>query len=272
MVCGDRSVTGKTVLTVSGLIDAEQQHMRGRSLVALLNRISLQLRRLLNNEYQRSEWIQRQLQLLPPGSRILDAGCGRQPYRAFCRHLAYYAQDFGRYEMDEKESLTAAKRPYVYGRIDYTGNIWEIDEQDAFFDAILCTEVFEHIPYPNRALAEFARLLKGGGRLILTVPSNALRHMDPFFYYSGFTDRFLTLALAETGFHDVNIVPEGSYHAWLMVEEARTMRHEGFFAWLALWPAFIYHYLRQRRATEKEINTLCFGYYVTAVKGPGGSP
>ena len=229
------------------------------------------LKRLLNNEYQRKEWIQRQLSLLPPDSLILDAGCGRQPYRAFCRHLIYYAQDFGRYETDEKDSLTAAKTAYVYGNLDYTGNIWEIDEQDAFFDAILCTEVFEHIPYPNRTLKEFARLLKPGGNLILTVPSNALRHMDPFFYYSGFSDRYLRLALGENGFRDVCIMPVGSYHAWLMVEEARTIRHEGLLACMALWPAFLYHYLRQRRPSEKEINTLCFGYHVTAIKGAGGS-
>lgn len=240
--------------------------------MSILKKVLFQLKRLLNNEYQRSEWIQGQLSLLPSGTLILDAGCGRQPYRRFCSHLVYYAQDFGRYQMDVKESLTAAETPYVYGKLDYTGNVWEIDEKDAFFDAILCTEVFEHIPYPNRALAEFARLLKLGGRLILTVPSTALRHMDPFFYYSGFSDRYLQQALSENGFRDIHIVPVGSYHAWLMVEEARTMRYEGLFAWMTLWPSFLYHYLRQRRPSEKEINTLCFGYHVTAVKDMGGSP
>jgi len=239
--------------------------------MASFQKVLFRLKRLLNNEYQRSEWIQKQLGLLPPGARILDAGCGGQPYREFCSHLAYHAQDFGRFETDEKVSLTAAKAPYQYGKLDYTGNIWEIDEEDAFFDVILCTEVFEHIPYPNRTLAEFSRLLKPGGRLILTVPSNAHRHMDPFFYYTGFSDRYLHLALGENGFCQVHIVPVGSYHAWLMVEAARSMRYEGPLAWLALWPAFLYHYARQRRPSEKEINTLCFGYHVTAVKDPGGS-
>lgn len=238
----------------------------------LLKKAVFQIKKLLNNEYQRTEWIQQQLSLLPPGSLILDAGCGRQPYRPFCSHLVYYAQDFGRYTADEKDSLTAATTTYVYGDLDYKGNIWDIDEADGFFDAILCTEVFEHIPYPNRTLTEFARLLKPGGRLILTVPSNALRHMDPFFYYSGFSDRYLKLALNENGFNNMQIVPVGSYHAWLMVEEARSMRYEGLVACMALWPAFLYHYWRQRRPSEKEINTLCFGYHVTAVKGEEKTP
>ena len=29
--------------------------------------------------------------------------------------------------------------------LDYVGDIWEIEERDDSFDAILCTEVFEHI-------------------------------------------------------------------------------------------------------------------------------
>ena len=226
----------------------------------------MKLKRLLDNKYQRNDWIEEQLSLLPENTTILDAGCGRQPYRDVCEHLNYYAQDFGRYEKDEKDSLTAGKDPFVYGRLDYTGNIWEIDEKDAFFDTILCTEVLEHIPCPSRAVKEFSRLLKPGGTLILTVPANALRHMDPYFYFAGFSDRYLSFLLKEHGFQDVVITPVGSYHAWLMVEEARSIRSEGILALMALFPAFLYHYLRQRHPSQKEVNTLCFGYHVTAVK------
>ena len=234
-----------------------------------LKRAIMKLKRLLNNEYQRNEWIQEQINLLPANTAILDAGCGRQPYRDCCKHLKYYAQDFGRYEKDEKDSLTAGKDTYVYGKLDYTGNIWEIDEEDAIFDAILCTEVFEHIPYPDRTVKEFSRLLKPGGTLILTVPANALRHMDPYFYFAGFSDRYLAFILKEHGFQDVVITPVGSYHAWLMVEETRSIRSEGIVALVALLPAFLYHYLRQRRPSQKEINSLAFGYHVTAIKGTG---
>lgn len=52
---------------------------------------------------------------------------------------------------------------YNYGLLDYVGDIWDINEVDDSFDAILCKEVFEHIPYPNETLKEFARLLKSGG-------------------------------------------------------------------------------------------------------------
>ena len=224
------------------------------------------LKRLLNNECFRQDWIRSRLHDIPENSMILDAGCGSQQYRSSCKHLKYYAQDFGNFRRDEKDSLTAAKSSYVYGHLDYKGDIWEIDEKDSYFDAILCSEVLEHVPYPNKAIKEFSRLLKAGGKLILTVPANSLRHMDPYYYYSGFSDRYLKLVLEENNFQDIRIEAVGSYHAWLLVETARCVRYESPFALLTLWPAFIYHYLKQRSPSERDVNTLCFGYHVTAVK------
>ena len=224
------------------------------------------LRRLVNNEYARREWVKSRLFEIPSGSLILDAGCGGQQYREFCEHLKYFSQDFGQYSTDKKDSYTAGKTAYKYGKLDYTGNIWKINEKDSFFDTVLCTEVFEHIPFPNETVTEFSRLLKAGGRVILTVPSNCLRHMDPYFFYSGFSDRYLELVLKNNGFVEIAIEPVGSYHNWLMVEEARCMRHQGFMAMLFLLPAFAYHYMRQRNPGLKEIYTLCSGYHVTAVK------
>jgi SAM-dependent methyltransferase len=218
----------------------------------------------MNNEYQRIDWVQKKLQEIHRGFEILDAGCGRQQYKKFCAHLKYYSQDFGKYVADEKDSITASYDNYQYGRLDYVGNIWEVDAPDSSFDAILCTEVLEHVPHPNRTIKEFSRLLRPGGTLILTVPSNSLRHMDPYYFFSGFSDRYLEKTLSDYSFTKIHINAVGSYHQWLMVEAFRCMRHEGLLAMMLLMPAMLYHYIRQQRATQKEINTLCFGYHVTA--------
>ena len=157
-------------------------------------RLAKKIKSKLSNEIGRSLWVRRQLALIPEGAVLLDAGCGSQQYRRFCDHVEYRAQDFGQYVTDEVSGFTAGiggAEGYRYGQLDYTGDIWAIDEQSGYFDAILCTEVFEHIPYPNETLREFARLLRPGGTLILTLPSNCLRHMDPYFFYSGFSDRYL---------------------------------------------------------------------------------
>src|SRR3989442_756383 len=51
----------------------------------------------LNNENSRHKWVRTQLENVPNGWRLLDAGAGICQYRPFCAHLEYIAQDFGEY-------------------------------------------------------------------------------------------------------------------------------------------------------------------------------
>lgn len=219
----------------------------------------------LNNESIRIKWVKYQIQRLPSEATLLDAGCGGQQYRQFCGHLNYKSQDFAQYVVDETDGFASGlggEQGYKYGELDYIGDIWSIDESTGHFDAILCTEVFEHIPYPNETVKEFARLTKVGGKLILTLPSNCLRHMDPFFFYSGFSNRYLEKILTEAGFEIEILETIGDYYSWLAVEMARTMKNHGIFVKLALLPALVW-YMRKPK-TALSTNTLCMGYHVVA--------
>lgn len=223
----------------------------------------------LNNANERAEFVKDQLLDIQNGKLILDAGCGSQQYKPFCSHLNYKAQDFGQYTSDDKKWLGSAKgtdgdNDYQYGELDYVNDIWEINEKDSSFDAILCSEVFEHIPYPIETLKEFARLLKPGGKLILTAPSNCLRHMDPYFFYSGFSDRWFEKFLDENEFEIISIEPVGDYYSWLGVEMARTAMSHSIFSKILLLPAFIYYFAKKK--TPVSINTLCMGYHIVAAK------
>lgn len=51
------------------------------------------------------------------------------------------------------------------------------------FDTILCTQVLEHVPNPFLAANELHRVLKPGGRLIVTVPFLNNYHMEPHDYW-----------------------------------------------------------------------------------------
>ena len=201
---------------------------------------------------------------------MLDAGCGSQQFRKFCEHLDYKAQDFGEYVSDDKLMLGAedgglgSVSGYQYGKLDYLGDIWDVDETDAAFDAILCTEVFEHIPYPIETIVEFARLLKPKGKLILTAPNACLRHMDPYFFYTGFSDRWYEKFLNDNGFVIEEIIPVGDYYSWLAVEMARTGMSHGLIAKIAVLPAFVYFMCKNK--TKLSVNTLCMGYHVLARK------
>ena len=123
----------------------------------------------LDNRLQIDEFVSAALRQIPSGKIILDAGCGDQPYKNLCSHLVYLSQDFGKYTTDKRETIHGGKglhggSDYQYGQLDYIGDIWNIAEKDEYFDAIICTEVFEHIPYPTETLKEFSRLLKTRGQ------------------------------------------------------------------------------------------------------------
>lgn len=225
------------------------------------------IRNVFTSENKRNLFVKNELKLLPGGGLILDAGCGSQQYREYCSHLDYRAQDFGQYINDDSSGFTSGMgggNGYSYGKIDYLGNIWEIRERDHTFDAILCTEVFEHIPYPNETVAEFSRLLKPGGKLILTLPSNCLRHMDPYYFYSGFSDHWIEKILAQHGFKSIEIETVGDYFNWMATELARTIKNHSFISSIAIAPALLWFLLR--KPNEKSIKTLCTGYHITAIK------
>jgi len=194
----------------------------------------------------------------------LDAGCGSQQYRQFCGKLRYFSQDFAQYSNDDTSGFASkmgGATGYKYGPIDYVGNIWSINVPDRSFDAVICTEVLEHIPFPNETISEFSRIIRSGGVLILTVPSNCLRHMDPYFFYSGFSDNYLKMILDKNLFEIITMKTIGDYFSWIAVELLRSMRGD----WLSipmLLPAFIYMFFK--RKTDRSVRTLCMGYLVIA--------
>jgi SAM-dependent methyltransferase len=73
------------------------------------------------------------------------------------------------------------------------------------FDLVICTQVLEYVPDPAAAIAEMHRVLKPGGRLLLSVPSACPRDADHECW------RFLPGGLRNLlkDFRDVEVVAEG---------------------------------------------------------------
>lgn len=223
--------------------------------------IHTEIHKEFNNQYQRERFVKEQLLKLPKGSKLLDAGAGSQQYRKYAQHLDYASQDFNQYVRDEAPSFASSTEQYSYGATDIVGDIWDIDTPDGEFDAVLCTEVLEHIPYPVDTVKELARVLKPGGVLILTAPSNCLRHFDPYFFSSGFSDRWFERILPENHFAINSLEPVGDYYSWVKVELFRTIaQRRSSLVWLL--PALIW--FKAQRPTEESIATTCMGYHLVA--------
>lgn len=221
------------------------------------------------NEANRQEWLRQKLAGIPPGSRILDAGAGELKNKQFCVHLRYVSQDFCQYD---GKGDTAGLHPGAWDTsgIDLVCDITAISEPDGSFDAILCSEVLEHIPEPTKALDEFARLLRPGGVLILTAPFASLVHMAPYHYVTGFSRYWYEEHLPRRGFRIVELTPNGDWFAYLEQELKRLgsmARRYGDWSWpLAYAPGVLGVLYFRLRAGRKADDVACFGWHCVAVK------
>lgn len=131
---------------------------------------------------------------LKSGSKVLDAGAGPCPYKYMFAHCDYEATDF----VDPHKIL------------DFTCSLDAIPKKNNTYEAILSTEVLEHVEYPQKVINESHRVLKKGGKLFLTTPQQYMLHQKPYnFYY--FTRYGLESLLKNAGFTSYTIRPMGGY-------------------------------------------------------------
>jgi SAM-dependent methyltransferase len=156
--------------------------------------------------YWRDDWVATKAAMLPAGAKVLDAGAGQCRYKPLFAHTSYHAQDFAQYEGSGEGPL---KETWNYAPLDYVCDITQIPVEDGSFDAVLCTEVLEHVPDPISALRELCRVTREGGRLILTAPLGSGVHQEPYHFYGGFSPYFYQKFLTEFGCDVVEIKPIG---------------------------------------------------------------
>jgi SAM-dependent methyltransferase len=113
------------------------------------------------------ERLSRELRV-PSGGRVLDYGCAEMPYRRFFGPDV----DFVGADLPGNPWATVRLRP------DGT-----LPVEDAGFDAVLSSQVLEHVTDPATYLRECLRVLRPGGRLLLSTHGIMVYHPDPDDYW-----------------------------------------------------------------------------------------
>jgi len=227
------------------------------------------------NSCAREQWVRAKLLELPHDARLLDAGAGEQPYKKYCGHLLYSSQDFGEYVGTGSVGLHMGS--WDVSAVQIISDIVDIPAADASFEAILCTEVIEHVPDPQLALAEMHRLLMPGGKLILTAPFCSLTHFSPFHYATGFSRFFYEHHLAKLGFEILELNFNGNFFDYLVQEADRVDFVQRKYCGSARFGiidklAILFFKILMGRLSKKDRGSeelLCFGLHVLAEKKRG---
>ncbi len=135
---------------------------------------------------ERLEALSRDLRV-PPGGRVLDYGCADVPYRRFfAADVDFVAADI-------------AGNPDATLLLDPDGSV---PLPDASVDAVMSTQVLEHVPDPAAYLDECFRVLRPGGRLLLSTHGVFVWHPDPIDWWRWTSDG-LRHVVEEAGFEVV---------------------------------------------------------------------
>lgn len=99
------------------------------------------------------------------GKKLLDAGCGTGWFSkaAYDRGANVTSMDLG------EGLLSKVAKKCDSNRV--VGSILEMPFEDNSFDFVVSSEVIEHVPDPLKAIDEIHRVLKPGGKVVLSTPN-----------------------------------------------------------------------------------------------------
>jgi SAM-dependent methyltransferase len=121
---------------------------------------------------------------VPAEGRILDYGCADVPYRhLFPATVDYVGADLPGNPAASLEIAADGTVPVPSGS----------------FDAVLSTQVLEHVEDPGVYLSECWRVLRPGGRMLLSTHGIMVHHPDPVDYWR-WTSEGLRQAVSSAGF------------------------------------------------------------------------
>lgn len=120
---------------------------------------------------------------------LLDLGCGKAPlyecYKAYVDHIVCVDWTHSLHQLAYVDVACNLGRPLPF--------------QDEQFDTIILSDVLEHIPEPQNLWDEIKRIMRPGGKLLISVPFYYWLHESPHDYYR-YTEYALRRFARQSGF------------------------------------------------------------------------
>ena len=181
-------------------------------------------RHILHFEVETQDAVAAFARALPAGVRILDAGSGEGQYAHYFARQRYCGVD-----------LAVGDAAWDYSRLDAVADLTALPFRAGTFDAAIHMVTLEHLREPGLALAEIARVLAPGGRLLLAAPHEWEVHQAPhdYFRYTRFGLQYL---LEKAGLEPIEMRAVGGYFRLLA---RRLLNGLQFFTGGARWLGFV---------------------------------
>jgi SAM-dependent methyltransferase len=131
--------------------------------------------------------------------KLMDFGCGSKPYQNLFKVDSYIGVDVEQSGHNHQNS-----------KIDVFYNGTTLPFESETFDSVFSSEVLEHLFQPDAMLHEINRVLKPGGKLLLTAPFGWNEHEMPY-DYARYTSEGICSLLRQNGFEIIRFQKTGNF-------------------------------------------------------------